>query len=200
MQLGLCRLTHPDSLLLTTDADSTPHADWLSVMTAGLAKADVVAGKIVRRCERPSHLQDRIEAYYDALFAWRRRIDPVSWEATATHHCTGGANLGIRADAYRTMGGFLPLASGEDARLLDDASRAGLRVRRDAASVVYTSDRRTGRAVAGLALALRQMDTADARLWRSRTLQTWCGSIACMLPPALRTRLVHWTPWQPLWA
>jgi hypothetical protein len=108
-------------------------------------------------------LQDRIETYYDALFAWRRRIDPVAWEAPATHHCGGGANLGIRADAYRMLGGFLPLASGEDARLLDDASRAGLRVRRDAACVVCTSDRRTGRAVAGLASALRQLDTTDAQ-------------------------------------
>lgn len=162
MTMGLAQLQNPDGLLLTTDADSAPAPDWLRTMTHALTLADVVSGRIVRRGDRPSHLQDRIEAYYDALFALRRQLDPVPWEATTTHHFSGGANLGIRADAYRRIGGFLPLASGEDAQMLDDAARAGLRVRRDAASVVHTSDRRKGRAVAGLALALRHMDDAEA--------------------------------------
>lgn len=162
MLMGLAAVTATDGLLLTTDADSVPVSGWLRAMTSALKLADVVVGRIVRRAERPSDLQDRIEAYYDHLFALRRQIDPVPWEATATHHCSGGANLGIRAAAYRHVGGFQPLHSGEDARLLDDASRTGLRVRRDAASVVHTSDRRTGRALAGLASALRHLDTAEA--------------------------------------
>lgn len=162
MMMGSARLSDAGGLLLTTDADSMPAPDWLGAMTHALTFADVVSGRIERRGDRPSHLQDRIEAYYDALFALRRRIDPVPWEAKATHHCSGGANIGISAAAYRSVGGFVPLPSGEDARLLDDASRAGLRVRRDAASVVRTSDRRNGRAVAGLSLALRQLDGIEA--------------------------------------
>lgn len=156
MAMGLEVLT--DGLLLTTDADSRPAPDWLAAMVAGLAQADLVAGRIVRRGDRPNRLQDRLEAYYDALFALRRRLDPVPWEAEVTHHHAGGANLGVRATAYRALGGFEPLPSGEDARLLDDAARAGLRVRRDAACVVRTSDRRHGRAEHGLALSLRQLD------------------------------------------
>lgn len=161
MALGLREVGDADALLLTTDADSQPVPAWLHAMTAALTAADVVAGRIVRRGERPCPLQDRLDRYYDALFALRRRLDPVPWEAAATHHHGGGANLGIRADAYRALGGFAPQPSGEDARLLDDASRAGLRVRRDTASLVHTSDRRQGRATAGLALTLRHLDAGN---------------------------------------
>jgi hypothetical protein len=162
MALGLGEVGDAGALLLTTDADSQPAPDWLDAMTVALAAADVVAGRIVRQGGRPSPLQDRLDLYYDALFALRRRLDPVPWEAAATHHHGGGANLGIRAAAYRALGGFVPQPSGEDARLLDDAARAGLRVRRDAASVVHTSDRRQGRATAGLALTLRHLDEGNA--------------------------------------
>lgn len=162
MMLGLAAIGGDGGLLLTTDADSLPSPQWLRTMADALDQADVVAGRIVRTGTRPSALQDRIETYYDALFALRRRLDPVPWEAGKTHHHAGGANMGFRLEAYRTLGGFAPLASGEDSRLIDDAGRAGLRVRRDAASVVHTSDRRDGRALGGLALALRQCDDGHA--------------------------------------
>jgi hypothetical protein len=145
-------------LLLTTDADSLPAADWLQVMVAALGQADVVAGKVMRTVTRPNLVQDRLERYYESLYATRRALDPVDWEAAATHHQTSGANLGISAHHYRMLGGFLPIAAGEDARLVDDAARAGLRVRRDAASVVFTSDRRTGRVRHGFAEGLRTLD------------------------------------------
>ena len=161
MTLGLAALDGDDGLLLTTDADSMPAPSWLGAMAAALRQAEIVAGRIVRAGTRPNPLQDRIGAYYDALFALRRHLDPVPWEALETHHHTGGANLGIRADAYRAVGGFQPLPSGEDARLVDDAARAGLRVRRDAACLVHTSDRREGRVAGGLALALRHCDAAE---------------------------------------
>lgn len=159
--LGLLVGRGAADLLLTTDADSRPEPNWLRAMTAALDLADVVAGRIVRGGVRPSPAQDRVEAYYDALYALRRRLDPVTWEAEATHHHAGGANLGFRGDAYRTLGGFAPVASGEDARIVDEAERAGLRVRRDAACLVLTSDRRLGRARHGLASALRQLDRDD---------------------------------------
>ncbi len=151
-------------LLLTTDADSAPASDWLQAMVAGLHQADVVAGRVVRTVTRPNPLQDRLECYYEALYALRRAVDPVAWETTMTHHHASGANLGLSVEAYRTLGGFPPLPGGEDARLVDDAARAGLRVRRDAASVVHTSDRRHGRATHGLAGTLRALDRDGERL------------------------------------
>lgn len=145
-------------VLLTTDADSIPDADWLQAMVAALSHADVVAGRVIRTVTRPNPMQDRLERYYDALHAQRRVLDPVAWEAAATHHQTSGANLGISVSHYRMLGGFRPLAAGEDARLVDDAARTGLRVRRDATSVVSTSDRRNGRVLHGFADALRVLD------------------------------------------
>lgn len=150
-------------LLLTTDADSAPASDWVQVMVAGLHQADVVAGRVVRTVTRPNPLQDRIEGYYDALYGLRRALDPVGWEAAMTHHYASGAyasgaNLGLSTEHYHALGGFTPVPTGEDALLVDDAARAGLRVRRDAASVVHTSDRRRGRVAHGLAGSLRALD------------------------------------------
>lgn len=157
MQLGE-RVLDGAGFLLTTDGDSVPATDWLQTMVAGLRLADVVAGKVVRTVTWSNPVQDRLERYYEALHATRRSLDPVAWEALATHHQTSGANLGISVQHYRAIGGFQPIPAGEDARLADDAARAGLRVRRDAASVVFTSDRRTGRVAHGFAEGLRALD------------------------------------------
>lgn len=160
MLLGMAALDGP-GLLLSTDADSAPDAGWLQAMVAGCEVAEVIAGRVVRTVTQPHAVQDRIEAYYDALHALRRAVDPVAWEARATHHHVSSANLGMSVDSYRALGGFLPLSHGEDGRLVDDAARAGLRVRRDAASVVYTSDRRIGRVALGFAGSLRALDRGD---------------------------------------
>ncbi len=148
-------------LLLTTDADSAPAPDWIAAAGRALAQADVVAGRIVRT-GLPDPVQDALERYYDRLHAHRRSLDPVGWDPTPGHHHTGGANLGFRADAYRVLGGFDRVVSGEDALILDRAHRLGLRVRRDPAMLVATSPRRRGRAPGGLACALARLDDGDA--------------------------------------
>lgn len=158
LALGENALNDRPGVLLTTDADGVPADDWIFRSCAALENADVVAGRILRQPHPPSPVQDRIEAYYDRLYAFRRWLDPVPWDAVRTHHCTGGANLGFRSAAYAQLGGFLPLPSGEDGRIVDDAMRMGLRVRRDAASVVHTSARRVGRVAGGLADGLRHLD------------------------------------------
>ncbi|MFV3517307.1 hypothetical protein ACNJD8_22105, partial [Mycobacterium tuberculosis] len=94
-------------------------------------------------------MQSRVERYYDGLYRYRRFLDPVSWESDDCHHFGGGANLAVRASAYRAIGGFKVLPVGEDATLLDDAARAGFRVRRDSAMSVVTSSRRDGRTEGG---------------------------------------------------
>ncbi|WP_162236598.1 MULTISPECIES: glycosyltransferase [unclassified Sphingomonas] len=162
MKLGLRALGIGEGLLLSTDADSTPGSDWLSAMLNALHRADVVVGKIVRVEGSANLLQNRVEAYYDRMAVLRRRLDPVPWEAASVHHHVGGANIGIRAEVYRSLGGFAPLPNGEDARLIDDAARAGFRVRRDAACIVHTSARHVGRASGGLADVLRALKGAEA--------------------------------------
>ena len=81
---------------------------------------------------------------------------------SVTHHYTAGASLAFRAKAYAGLGGFEARPSAEDARIVDAAHRAGLRVRRDAAVRVETSSRRVGRAVNGLADHLRTLADGDA--------------------------------------
>ncbi len=154
MAIGLEILGDRDGLLFSTDADSCPHADWIDAGVAALQVADVVTGRILRISAAADPVQTRVETYYDRLHRLRRRIDPVPWEASDTHHFTGAANLAIRSSVYRAIGGFRPIAHGEDATLLDDAARAGWRVRRDAAMLVDTSSRRIGRAEQGLATGL----------------------------------------------
>lgn len=142
---------------LTTDADSIPASDWVAANLRALAVADVVAGRITRDPEHRDAAQDRLETYYDRLFALRRALDPVPWEARDTHHHTGGASLALRAEAYAALGGFRPRRAGEDAAIVDAAHHAGLRVRRDGAVRVGTSSRLVGRAVGGLADHLRAL-------------------------------------------
>ena len=158
MNLGLRALDGAGGLLLTTDADSVPADDWVARTCDALAQADVVAGRIVRSNDRPSPQQDRLDRYYDRLFSLRRQLDPVPWESDAPHHQVGGANLGFRSEAYQAVGGFCALPTGEDARIVDDAARAGYRVRRDRVPVVHTSARRVGRARGGLACALAALE------------------------------------------
>jgi hypothetical protein len=166
-----------EGLILSTDADTVPARDWIAAGVRALERADVVAG-LIERDGAPDVAQARLEAYYDRLHAWRRSVDPVPWDPAPGHHYTGGANLAFTAAAHRAVGGFRPLPSGEDALFVDEAARAGLRVRRDPAVRVRTSARRHGRAPGGLAAQLRHGDadgtagvrvgSPDAAAWQYR--------------------------------
>lgn len=197
MAIGLDVLAGSDGVLLTTDADSTPASDWVAACVVALTHADIVAGRILRAGGGDAG-QDRVEAYYDRLHALRRRLDPVEWEHPAAHHCTGGANLGFRANVYRALGGFQSVPCGEDARIVDDASRAGFRVRRDADCIVHTSSRRQGRAPGGLAAALRDLDDGadmvsvghpEDAAWQYRLQARARAGFARLHDPAVLARL-----------
>lgn len=158
--MALAAEAAPGGILLTTDADGEPAADWIAANLAAITHADVAAGRIVRGATLPSTAGDRIEAYYDRLHGLRRRLDPVPWEAADTHHWTSAASLALPEAVHRALGGFPPVANGEDAALCDAAARGGYRIRRDAAVSVRTSARRRGRADRGFAVALAALDQA----------------------------------------
>ncbi len=197
MAMALRGLGESDGLIFTTDADSEPRHDWITMGRRALAVADVAAGRIERVDAARDPEQSRIETYYDRLHRYRRMIDPVAWEARDTHHFSGGANLAVRASAYRALGGFRPLPTGEDATLLDDAGRAGFRVRRDGAMVVDTSSRRSGRVAAGLAGTLRALDAGwqpsvahpRGAAWQWRTQAAARRSFATIGDNAVRVAL-----------
>ncbi|MEU4670471.1 glycosyltransferase family 2 protein [Amycolatopsis sp. NPDC023774] len=68
-----------------------------------------------------------------------------------------GANLAVRADAYRGVGGFGPIATGEDHALWHRLGAAGYQRCHEPAARVFTSPRLHGRAPGGLAALLHAL-------------------------------------------
>ena len=127
----------------TTDADSVVPADWLLRMAD--SRADMVLG-VVR------------------VPAWRNHPAEVVRRYLRTYHSKGqshnhihGANMGFRAEAYWTVGGFRALPTGEDVELVDRFEAAKLSIDRDPTLSVETSDRRDARAPGGFAHHLREL-------------------------------------------
>ncbi|WP_430449624.1 glycosyltransferase [Rhodophyticola sp.] len=146
-----------DAILLTTDADTVPDADWVRNAVAALREVDVVAGYTARDRAAVLPARDALETYLEDLHCLRRQIDVIPYDPAPSHPWVGGANLGFRVNAYRQLDGFAPIASGEDKDIVDRARHLGLRVRHDRAMRVVTSSRMNGRAKGGLADALRFM-------------------------------------------
>lgn len=125
-------------LIANTDADSRVPANWITHLVGSAeAGADVIVGTV-----RPD--PDALTAAQNA--SWLR----THRRGSPNGH-VHGANLGIRASAYREAGGFEPLDEHEDnqivARLHD---RGAVIVASDVAEVI-TSARFVGRTPGGYA-------------------------------------------------
>ncbi|OCB52807.1 glycosyl transferase [Mycobacterium vulneris] len=130
----------------TTDADSRVDPDWLVRQTA--PAVDMVLG-VVRVADWRHHPAELVRHYLHAYESDMRGING--------HNHIHGANMGFRADAYWRLGGFRPLATGEDVELVERFETASYRIRRDASLSVTTSARRNGRAPGGFAGYLRDL-------------------------------------------
>lgn len=134
--------------LATTDADSTVEAGWL---TRSLAYAhagyDAVAGTVV--IEDWSADDVALAAAYQV--GYRQR-----WGHRHVH----GANLAVRATAYRDVGGFSPLPCHEDVALVEALMAAGKAIAWAQDLPVVTSSRRCGRTPGGLSDFLLDLDGA----------------------------------------
>jgi hypothetical protein len=130
--------------IAVTDADSTVPPDWLARHAAWAARGwDAVAGTVDLP---PSGLAALHRQRYEA----GRPPGGAPWHHPHVH----GANLGVSARAYRRVGGFPPLAVGEDRALVAALERGGHRVLRTAECPVLTSGRLSGRAPRGFAADL----------------------------------------------
>jgi hypothetical protein len=149
---------HPpgQTLLLSTDADTTVEPGWAREHVARAAEGShAVAGTAALSVSPATPLaRDRYQRVLDAA----RRPEG--------HGNIYGANLGVRADAYTAVGGFLALPTGEDHDLWQRLRRAGYRLCYDTSARVVTSARLTGRAPHGLAGLLRSLndDPVETRL------------------------------------
>jgi cellulose synthase/poly-beta-1,6-N-acetylglucosamine synthase-like glycosyltransferase len=140
---AIARAGHgPDHWLATTDADSLVPEAWLVRM---LERADAGADLVLGTVRPVGALSPAIATAYEAAY---RDIDG--------HPHVHGANLGVRADALSRLGGWPPLATGEDQALVAAAVAAGdMTVCRTAALPVATSTRLLARAPQGFSSHLR---------------------------------------------
>lgn len=130
--------------LASTDADSLVPATWIERQLAhARSGATAVAGVVELLAD------DDTDAQLRRRFTDHYRINP-----DGSHPHVHAANLGLRADAYRAVGGWRGLASGEDHDLWHRLLAQGWMARSVADVVVATSARRRGRAPSGFAADL----------------------------------------------
>jgi hypothetical protein len=149
------RLDASDDVLMSTDADTKPAADWL-VRTldhldagwdavAGLARLDPRELRGLPRLHRQRFAQ--IRRYQASLDRLKAAGDPS--EAWPRHFYEGGASIALTLAMYRRIGGAPTPPVGEDKALFEAVRRAGGRVRHPMDVRVSTSPRLDGRAPGG---------------------------------------------------
>ncbi|MEU3501939.1 glycosyltransferase [Streptomyces hundungensis] len=127
--------------IATTDADSEVPPNWLAHQLARAAQGwEAVVGTVSLPPASP--LTPLHQVGYES-----NRPSQGAWDHPHVH----GANLGVTADAYVSVGGFPPLGVGEDHALVTALREAGRRVLATDACPVLTSARLKGRASGGFA-------------------------------------------------
>ncbi|MEU6122042.1 glycosyltransferase [Streptomyces sp. NPDC047123] len=147
----------PDIWLAMTDADSTVPAHWLARQLAWARRGhDAVLGTIrLAPAPHPGHRRARNDRHDAAYYRTRpARQAGAPWEHPHIH----GANMGVSAAAYRRVGGFAALTTGEDRDLAVRLAAAGYRIARADDHPVRTADRLRGRAPGGLADLLASLE------------------------------------------
>ena len=143
--LFLSRTTfdHESVWLANTDADSAVPVDWLAhQVELANAGAALVLGAV-----RP----DGTDLSVTHRRRWRE-LHPTGISRTGDVY---GANLGIRASAYRAAGGFDAVPEHEDVRLVSRVRGLGMPVVSTLGHPVLTSSRSRGRTPGGYAGYLR---------------------------------------------
>jgi len=133
--------------IASTDADSVVPPHWL-VEQARIARrgAELMLGTVTPE--------------FADLSAGQQR----AWSARRTVGEVHGANLGIRADRYLSVGGFAALAEHEDVDLVARCIAAGVKPVATDVCDVTTSGRQVGRTPGGYARFLRTDLLADPTL------------------------------------
>jgi hypothetical protein len=152
-----------DALLLSTDADASPAADWIARCRAHIASGcDAVAGhavlvpgngilppQIAERCRREARLARLIDRVASL-------IDPLPWDPWPRHSGHWGASFALRREAYRLCGGVPPVPLAEDRALFSALDHADARIRHADDVIVHVLARRVGRAPGGMADVLER--------------------------------------------
>jgi hypothetical protein len=190
------RIATPDGVLLTTDADTLLHCDWIEANLREIAAGhDAVAGYVMadptELMELPPAILERgrLEWEYQQLAAeLDARVDCEPHDAWPRHNQNCGASAAVTLRAYRLIGGLPPRPVGEDRALFEMIRRIDGKIRHSLEVQVVTSARTDGRASGGLADEIRlrtdpdhpcdeALEVAVATLrraqWRTELRQAW---------------------------
>jgi len=185
-----------DAVLLTTDADTLAHPDWIETNLREIeAGHDAVAGYVMadpmELMELPPAILERgrLEWEYQQLAAeLDARVDCEPHDAWPRHNQNCGASAAVTLRAYRLIGGLPPKPVGEDRALFEMIRRIDGKIRHSLEVQVVTSARTDGRASGGLADEIRlrtdpdhpcdeALEVAIATLrraqWRFELRQAW---------------------------
>jgi hypothetical protein len=190
------KITADDGVLLTTDADTLMHCDWIEANLREIeAGHDAVAGYVMadptELMELPPAILERgrLEWEYQQLAAeLDARVDFEPHDAWPRHNQNCGASAAVTLRAYRLIGGLPPRPVGEDRALFEMIRRIDGKIRHSLEVQVVTSARTDGRASGGLADEIRlrtdpdhpcdeALEVAVATLrraqWRFELRQAW---------------------------
>jgi glycosyltransferase involved in cell wall biosynthesis len=155
-------------LIVCTDADSQPRADWLERQLGYVTDgAEAIAGLIELDPGEARGLPAAV-LRRRALDAAHRLRQVRERDPDAGHHHAGGASLAVTAGAYRAVGGMAPLRSLEDEDFARKLERRGIKLLRPDDVVVRTSARATGRVERGLSVDLAVSIWLNRRRYNAR--------------------------------
>ncbi len=141
-----------DSWVFNTDADSLVPTGWITELLAAAVTRSVtaVAGLVT------------LSGWTASEAARQRYRELIDAGLTSTgHRHVYGANLAVRWDVYRAVGGFHGMPHGEDTQLMNRIRSAGHPVASVFQPVVITSGRVPGRATDGLGYLLGTLASDD---------------------------------------
>ena len=142
----------PETWFATTDADCVLPRRWLRRHWEHAQRgARAICGTV--QVDDWAHLGDTVRRRYEAGYAHL---------AGRQHHHVHGANLGVAARDYWSVGGFTPLPTGEDVDLVRRLERADIPITWASNMAVSTSARLRGRAHGGFADHLRKLHLGAA--------------------------------------
>ncbi len=150
-------------ILMTTDADCIVSDDWITTTRRHLTEVDAVCGRIEPIASETAifaHMPSKEGAdeatYRNLVLQFYDLLATESHNPYPHHGEAAGASLACLAYAWRTVGGFADIRSGEDRDLVRRLRSAGFRVRHADDVRVHASCRLKGRAPGGMADALRE--------------------------------------------
>lgn len=159
-----------DAVLISTDADAVPSANWVEANLRALAAgADLVGGRIIGDAAEEAllgegfrHRAEQQKQYDMLLDELASIVAPLDYDPWPRHTDHTGASLAVKGEVYRSLGGIPPIPRQEDIAFVAKARRAGFRLRHDPRVRVQVSARLEGRAKGGMADCIRSWVNADA--------------------------------------